>query len=100
MFDRSPSRELFNCHRYEDFLNEGTDGAITEEQLERAETRVQPADVLNMQFTSGEIIPYTQLGLRLTVWSLTYSKVLLAFRKSPCSHTSKNLVPVKPLSIL
>ncbi|KAG5744901.1 hypothetical protein H9Q70_012395 [Fusarium xylarioides] len=53
MLDRSPSRELFNCHRYEDFLNDGINGSMTDEQLERAETRVQPSDVLNMQFTSG-----------------------------------------------
>ncbi|KAF5604202.1 4-coumarate ligase [Fusarium pseudocircinatum] len=53
MFDRPASRELFNCHRYEDFLNDGINGSITDEQLERAETCVQPSDVLNMQFTSG-----------------------------------------------
>ncbi|KAF5645826.1 4-coumarate ligase [Fusarium tjaetaba] len=53
MFDRSASRELFNCHRYEDFLNDGINGSITDGQLQQAETRVQPSDVLNMQFTSG-----------------------------------------------
>ncbi|KAF5549195.1 aldehyde dehydrogenase [Fusarium mexicanum] len=53
MFDRSPSRQLFNCHRYEDFLNDGTNGPVTNQQLERAEIRVRPSDVLNMQFTSG-----------------------------------------------
>lgn len=63
MFDRSPSRELFNCHRYEDFLNDGTNGSVTDEQLERAETRVEPADVLNMQFTSGETISIKEVAL-------------------------------------
>lgn len=70
-----------------------------DEELERAETRVEPSDVLNMQFTSGKIICIKHLALRHSVQLLTYYKELLAYRKSPCSRTSKKPMPAKPSSI-
>jgi hypothetical protein len=38
MLDRSPSRELFNCHRYEDFLTDGTNASISDSELKKAES--------------------------------------------------------------
>ncbi|KAH7230677.1 uncharacterized protein BKA55DRAFT_598861 [Fusarium redolens] len=42
-FDRSPSQELFNCYKYEDFLTGGTNRSISDLKFKLAET----------QFTSG-----------------------------------------------
>ncbi|KAF5544237.1 4-coumarate ligase [Fusarium napiforme] len=75
MFDRSASRELFNCHRYEDFVNGGINGSITDEQLEQAETSVQPSDVLNMQFTSVSDLSSGTTGLP-KVSMLTHNNLL------------------------
>jgi long-subunit acyl-CoA synthetase (AMP-forming) len=38
---------------YAGFVSEGNSASMSESALKRAETTVQPTDVLNLQFTSG-----------------------------------------------
>lgn len=51
---RVPAKATINCDRYTDFLIRGTSVFLNDARLRRAEAKVRPNDVLNMQFTSGE----------------------------------------------
>ncbi|KAF4493289.1 long-chain-fatty-acid- ligase [Fusarium agapanthi] len=67
VYQVATTAEIGKCLEQLNFLNDGTNGSVTNQQLERAETRVQPSDVLNMQLTSGEIISINEVAFRLAV---------------------------------
>lgn len=51
--DILPPMEGFKCQTYNDFMSSTQSILVNDHVLSRAERRVTPSDVVNLQFTSG-----------------------------------------------